>query len=253
MIFGLKRKRSIEEEPTDAEARAIVAEETDESEEFGEPDEGRADIVEATLEEAMDDVGPYSVAMTEDAGADRSDGPFDIDEVDLIEDTTPRKDFGALIITPWDGLQLQATMNPATRKLRTITAIWQGTGLEVALFAAPATGGLAQELREDIVEEAEQAGGSTTLSEGPFGTEVRRVLPVEGPKGEQLFHVSRVWFAEGPRWLLRGTLLGQASLGDAADPKARPFLEFFRNLVVRRGEKPMVPGELIELNAESEG
>jgi len=191
--------------------------------------------------------------MTEDAGADRSDGPFDIDEVDLIEDTTPRKDFGALIITPWDGLQLQATMNPATRKLRTITAIWQGTGLEVALFAAPATGGLAQELREDIVEEAEQAGGSTTLSEGPFGTEVRRVLPVEGPNGEQLFHVSRVWFAEGPRWLLRGTLLGQASLGDAADPKARPFLEFFRNLVVRRGEKPMVPGELIELNAESEG
>jgi hypothetical protein len=72
-------------------------------------------------------------------------------------------------------------------------------------------------------------------------------MPQTGPNGEQLFHVSRVWFAEGPRWLLRGTLLGEAALDASNDAKAGPFLEFFRNLVVRRGNKPMVPGELITM------
>lgn len=79
---------------------------------------------------------------------------------------------------------------------------------------------------------------------GEFGPELRRVLPQAGPKGEQLFHVSRVWYAEGPKWLLRGTLLGEAALEDDAT-EAAPFRELFRNLVVRRGSSPMVPGEPI--------
>ena len=66
-------------------------------------------------------------------------------------------------------------------------------------------------------------------------------------QGQQLFHVSRIWFAEGPRWLLRGTLLGEAALAEGGEAKAGPFVEFFRNLVVRRGDKPMVPGELITM------
>ena len=112
-----------------------------------------------------------------------------------------------------------------------------------------------EEIRDDLVEEAQQAGGSAELADGPFGTEVRRVMPQTGPNGEQMFHVSRVWFAEGPRWLLRGTLLGEAALAEAGDAKAGPFIEFFRNLIVRRGSKPMVPGELItmELPNRNEG
>ena len=70
---------------------------------------------------------------------------------------------------------------------------------------------------------------------------------MEGPEGEQLFHVSRIWLVEGPRWLLRGTLMGRAGMVEGESEPADVFVEFFRNVVVKRDEQPRVPGELIHL------
>jgi hypothetical protein len=254
VIFGRKHK-PVDSEPVDAEEGLEIVgddaggpepdldenvgddEYVDRSEDEGEFDD--ADQVEDELAAAQAD--------DSDVVDWRADGPFDAEEVELEADGVARIDLGALVVTPWDGLGLQLQVNEATRVVQAVTAVWKNSGLEVALFAAPASGGLADELREDVVEEAEQGGGTASLADGPFGTEVRRVLPQEGPGGEQLFHVSRIWFAEGPRWLLRGTLLGEAAIGDADAPLVAPFAEFFRNLVVRRGAKPMVPGELIPM------
>ena len=249
MMFGRKRTRDQAGEPAADEAVTVEA--------AAEEQPGDGDGVDEDLPEAVED-DPAELAEDDTEGDDvdpRADGPFDIDEVELGGDDVTRIDLGALILTPWQGLNLQLQVNEATRQVRAITGVWQKSGLEVTLFAAPASGGLADELRDDLVEEAGQAGGSAELADGPFGTEVRRVMPQTGPNGEQLFHVSRVWFAEGPRWLLRGTLLGEAALTEAGDGKAGPFIEFFRNLIVRRGSKPMVPGELItmELPNRNEG
>ena len=256
MIFGRKQK-PVDSEPvdTEAEALAIVGDDAGVPEvdpqsdaEGGEDDDLEAAEDEADLlleeEDAADETDEPD---DEDAVDWRADGPFDSEEVELGGDEVTRIDLGAVIVTPWDGLGLQLQVNEASQAVQAVTAVWKNSGLEVALFAAPASGGLADELREDVVEEAEQGGGSATVADGPFGAEVRRVLPQEGPGGEQLFHVSRIWFAEGPRWLLRGTLLGEAAIGGADAPLVAPFAEFFRNLVVRRGSKPMVPGELIPM------
>lgn len=176
----------------------------------------------------------------------RIDGPFDIDEVDLGTEV-PRIDLETVVITPWDGLNLQLQVDEQSRRVLAATGVWADSGLELVLFAAPARGGLAEELRVAAAAEAEELGGTVEIADGPFGPEIRRVLPHTGPQGEQLYHVSRVWFAEGPRWLLRGTLLGEAAL-DAEDlTKAAPFVEFFRNVVVRRGDQPMVPGDRITM------
>jgi len=249
VIFGRKRK-SATTDPIDTEEESleIVGDDAGEHEVDVDVDaeaEGDYDEVEdeAALEAAED-------AVSDVAGEDvdwRADGPFDSDEVDLTDDGVARIDLGALIVTPWEGLGLQLQVNEADRQVQAVTAVWKNSGLEVTLFAAPASGGLAEELREDAVDEAEQAGGTATLADGPFGSEVRRVLPQEGPGGEQMFHVSRIWFAEGPRWLLRGTLLGEAAVGEADAPVVAPFVELFRNLVVNRGDKPRVPGELIPM------
>lgn len=177
----------------------------------------------------------------------REDGPFDFDEVELSGDEVDRIDLGTLIITPWDGLNLQLQVDEATRKVITITGVWADSGLEIALFGAPASGGLAEQHRVEAIQEAEEAGGTVEEGVGPFGPELRRMIPQPGPKGERMFHVSRVWYAEGPRWMLRGTLLGEAALDPADESKAAPFLEFFRNLVVRRGSEPRVPGEQITM------
>ncbi len=249
MIFGRKRK-SATTDPIDTEEESleIVGDDAGEHEVDVDVDaeaDGEYDEVEdeAALEAAEE-------AVSDDAGDDvdwRADGPFDSEEVDLADDGVVRIDLGAVIVTPWEGLGLQLQVNEADRQVQAVTAVWKNSGLEVTLFAAPASGGLAEELREDAVDEAEQAGGTATLADGPFGSEVRRVLPQEGPGGEQMFHVSRIWFAEGPRWLLRGTLLGEAAVGEADAPVVAPFVELFRNLVVNRGDKPRVPGELIPM------
>ncbi len=255
MIFGRKRKPGNDPVDTEEEALEIVGEDADRDESDAPAAEPAAsDDVEAhDLDEEELDEDELAAAEAEVAGDGgdavdwRADGPFDAEEVDLSADGVTRIDLGALVVTPWDGLGLQLQVSEADRRVQAVTAVWKNSGLEVALFAAPASGGLAEELREDVVEEAEQAGGNATLADGPFGVEVRRVLPQEGAGGEQLFHVSRIWFAEGPRWLLRATLLGEAALGDVDAPAVAPFVEFFRNLVVRRGSNPMVPGELIPL------
>lgn len=177
----------------------------------------------------------------------REDGPFDLEEVDLSADQISRIDLGTLIITPWEGLNLQLQVDEATRKVLTVTGVWAESGLEVALFAAPASGGLAEQHRAEATQEATEAGGTVEEQIGPFGPELRRVIPQPGPKRERMFHVSRVWYAEGPRWMMRGTLLGEAALDPEDASKAAPFEEFFRNLVVRRGSEPRVPGEPITM------
>jgi hypothetical protein len=246
-MFGRKRKADEEtpDEPTtDATTEEAEADEAEAAEE-AEP-AGDADLVDEILE--LDDPDGLPDDDLDVPGFDaREDGPFDIDEVDLSGDEVQRIDLGTLIVTPWQGLNLQLQVQEATKQVRAITGIWRNSGIEITLFAAPASGNLAGEQQEELTEQAEQAGGSAEVAAGPFGPELRRVLPQTGPNGEQLFHVSRIWFAEGPRWLLRGTLMGEAALPDG-DAKAGPFVEFFRNLIVRRGSKPMVPGELLTMD-----
>jgi hypothetical protein len=232
VIFGRKRQAEVVVDDVDD----VDAEEQEQS----------ADADELIEEASTDEVDP-DVALDEADEPDwRADGPFDYDEVDLGDDVV-RIDLETLIVTPWDGLGLQLQVDEQSRAVQAVTGVWEESGLEVVLFAAPASGGLSAELREEAIEEAAEAGGSAEVVDGPFGPEIRRVLPAEGPKGEQLFHVSRVWFAEGPRWLVRGTLLGEAALESADAAKIAPFLEFYRNLVVHRGNKPMVPGERIAM------
>lgn len=235
MNFGRKRTQ-VAEKIDDEEGRQIVGEDADEP-----VDDPEAEAPETGADADLDESGDDT-----DAEDWRVDGPFDFEEVDISSDGVARIDLGALIVTPWDGLGLQLQVDEQSRQVRSVTGVWHDSGLEVSLFAAPASGGLADDLRAEAVEEAEQAGGSAEIVTGEFGPELRRVLPQTGPKGEQLFHVSRVWYAEGPKWLLRGTLLGEAAL-DPESKEAAPFRELFHNLVVRRGSSPMVPGELIAM------
>lgn len=213
--------------------------------------EAKREQVEAFEDEPTtdDDAGDLveDASDSEDAIDPRADGPFDYEEVALDADDIERITFGPLIITPFEGLGLQLHGNPDTGIVQALLATFEDSGLELALFAAPRSGDLADELRVEIVEEAAQGGGHAQEASGPFGPEVRRVMPVDGPEGEQLFHVSRVWLVEGPRWLLRGTLMGQAAMAEGEDAPSDVFVEFFRNVVVRRDEAPRVPGELIQL------
>ncbi|MFV0405506.1 MAG: DUF3710 domain-containing protein [Propioniciclava sp.] len=216
---------------------------------------GQRDADVAQGDDVVDDTSAEEAVTANAVDEDiRSDGPFDYTEVDLEDDSVDlhahgmaRITYGPLIITQPRDIKVQLQGDPQAKAVYSLLAHHEGSGIEVALFAAPRSGDMAEELREDIIEEASQGAGNAETSPGPFGTEIRRVLPVEGPEGEQLFHVSRIWLVTGPRWLLRGTLMGKAALVEGTNAPADFFVEFFRNIVVRRDDEARSPGELIHL------
>ena len=152
-----------------------------------------------------------------------------------------------MIITGFGGAELRLQVAEETQQIVSAMLIKGDSALELGAYAAPRSGGLWPELREEIIEAATEAGGSAALVEGPFGVELRRLLPVTTPDGEQGYQPSRMWVVEGPRWLLRGILYGQAALEEHLDPPVADLLTAFREVVVRRGEEAKSPGDLLPL------
>ena len=121
--------------------------------------------------------------------------------------------------------------------------------LRVHAFAAPRSAGLWQDVRQEIAEELSSAGTTAEETEGPFGTEVFAHVPVE--PGNPAAGTTPVRFigVDGPRWLLRGLIIGGAASG--AEP-VEPFEELLSDIVVVRGDHPMPPRDMLELRLPPE-
>ena len=240
MIFGRFKRKDDEERDLD--------------EALDETDDSQDDAVEVTdeLDEADDSEDDLDEWERLDASRDwREDGPFDISEVDLDADEVERLDFGCVVLTPFEGIQMQLQVDQRTKKVQSALAMAGPSAIEIALFAAPAQTSMVAEIRDEMIAATQKSGGKVSLVEGPFGTEVRRIIPMTDPKGNRVFHVSRTWFAEGPRWLLRGVVMGEAGQASGVDGVSELLYEFFSNSVVRRDQQPRVPGDLIPMTLPS--
>ncbi len=239
MIFGRKNRSADVEEVDDELLEAEPADDDDAS-------AGDDDLHDDFDEMDEPDDGDEWAAL--DASRDwRQDGPFDLSEVDLDADDIERLDFGALILTPFDGMQMQLQVDQQSGLVQAVLVMHQQSAIEIALFAAPAQSSMAAEIRDQMAEATVNAQGTVTLAEGPFGTEIRRVMPIQDEAGQQVDHVSRTWFAEGPKWALRGVLMGEAGMQEGVEGPTEMLFEFFANTVVRRGHDPKVPGVLIPM------
>jgi Protein of unknown function (DUF3710) len=247
MIFRRRKREEaeaaeVEEEVTNVSDAAEDAEESDTSDEDTDP--GDLDTEDLDSREW------------------RSDGPFDLTEVDLDEETPegqPRIDLGSMLVTGFPGAELRLQVAEESQQVVSVMLIGGDSAIELGAYASPRTGGFWPELREELIESATDAGGSAAVVEGPFGVELRRLLPVTTPEGEQGYQPSRMWVVEGPRWLLRGIVYGQAALEDGVDGPVAPLVTAFRQVVVRRNDQAMAPGDLLplelpkDLTAEPQG
>ena len=233
-MFGRKKRND------EVETDEGIDEELETTEEA--PDD--PDVEETTDE---DEPGEEKDASTYRINLDREDGPFDIDEVDLDADDVERIDFGSLIVTPFENMQMQIQLDQASGAVQSLLVVQGNSAIEVALFAAPASTVMIDEVHEEMVRGTAAQGGEANVGPGPMGAELRRIVPMKGPDGEDGYHVSRTWLAQGPRWLLRGVLMGESALGEKLDATGQLLLEFFCNLVVRRDDSPRVPGDVIPL------
>ena len=147
--------------PTDEE----TVEETTDEETVEETDDDEEIVEEMTDEEKWAEI---------DEMFDRDEGPFDIDEVDLDEDDVQRIDLGALVVTPFEAMQLQLQVDEPRQQVQSFLVGDGASAMEVALFAGPRRTSMLAEIREEIAAATEKEGGEITLLEGPFGVELRR-------------------------------------------------------------------------------
>ena len=154
-------------------------------------------------------------------GTGASVGPWDVTE------TCPgreRIDLGSLLVPTAQGLDVQLN------------------------FAAPKRAGLWDDIRRELIDELNAAGGRGEEAEGPFGPEVRARVPAE-PSAGTGSQPARFLGADGPRWFLRGVISGPAA-GQPA--QAKVLEDVFADTVVVRGEHPMPPRDLLELRLPAE-
>lgn len=184
-------------------------------------------------------------------------GPYDSSEIDLAAPGPQRIDLGGLVITPLQGMELRLQIDEASQTVVAALLVLGDSALELRAFAASRTGGLWDELRKEISSETSRRGGVVTENHGqvhfrgkPPRPELKVIVPVRAPDGSQVSQVSRIMGIDGPRWFLRGTLVGRA----AGEPQlAEPLLQALTQVVVVRGKAPMAPRDMIPLHLPEQG
>lgn len=165
-------------------------------------------------------------------------GPFDISEITGIR---PYIDFGSIKVLPRDGLQLRLEVNEANKQLVAISMDFQGSTLQVQAFSAPKTSGLWKQVSGEIEDQLKSQGATVNVVSGILGDELHALASSAAAAEPQPVRFIAV---DGPRWMLRGVVMGKAAQNDAA---AQDMIALFRELVVVRGDQPMPPGQLLAL------
>jgi hypothetical protein len=174
-----------------------------------------------------------------------TEGPWD--EADAPDDGLERIDLGALRVPALPGMELRLEVGPQ-QQIGGATMVLGESTRSVAVFAAPRAGGVWDDVRAELARTASGQGGSLTEVDGPFGRElagtVTATAPGDGGAPMQMRLPARFLGVDGPRWFLRGTVIGPAGAGGEA---ARAIDDAFRAVVVVRGNEPMPVREPLPL------
>ncbi len=180
-------------------------------------------------------------AAAGDAGEELVVGPYDADEIP--EDGLERVDLGSLLIAPEEGRELRLQVDESTGNVQSVMLAGADGAIELRAFAAPRNGDLWTEVRPQIAADTAQRGGTATEREGRFGTELLCEMQVQRAEGTAT-QPSRIVGINGPRWLLRATLLGRPAI----DPdSSADWEELLTRVAVRRGNHALPVGEPLPL------
>lgn len=199
-----------------------------------------------------DDDEPGGWDYAADAGAEAeqgtpglSGGPWDANEAYPERE---RADFGSLLVPVAPNQQIELATDG--QRFIWVTIKSGHSELRVHAFAAPKSGDLWEEVRQEIGAELASAVGTNSQEiSGPFGTEVFAHVPVDPANPGAGTSPVRFIGVDGPRWLLRGLIIGPAASG-AESPV--PFEEILSDVVVVRGDHPMPPRDMLELRLPPE-
>lgn len=171
-------------------------------------------------------------------------GPYDADELPDAVAAVERVDLGSLVLAPFPGRELRLQVDEGTGVVQAALLTADDGALELRAFAAPRNGDLWGEVRPQLATDVQSRGGSVAEREGRWGIELVCQLEVQLPDGQSGVQVSRIIGINGPRWLLRATLLGRPAVDEEY---AQSWEDGLTDVVVRRGAGAMPVGEALPL------
>lgn len=177
------------------------------------------------------------ILNSSESGKALNRGPWDSDDLNAPKDLV---DFGSVLFVPNPGVGVRADIEETSQRVVAISFDYKESVLQVQAFASSKGTSLWDEVVEDIYTSLSSQNVSTEKTAGPYGVEIHAELPSSNGKTQKV----RMFGFSGDRWLLRGTISGAA----ITDPEQRAELEdVFRGLVVKRGEVPLPPREILPL------
>ncbi len=169
-------------------------------------------------------------------------GPWDAEE--RPDDSVPRIDLGSLQVAQVKGLELRLQVDQKSQVVQAVVLTGEDGALELRAFAAPRGGTLWDEVRPQIAAQIAQRGGTAGERVGRWGPELVVQSPVSQGDGAPGVQQSRILGIDGPRWMLRATLLGKPAVDGQA---AAAWEGVLSQTVVRRGSEPKPVGEALPI------
>jgi hypothetical protein len=187
-------------------------------------------------------------ARTPDAPAakpPRPHGPWDVEELDdRPAHVAPRLDLGGVRIRPPAGFKVQIQVDATTQRSTSVTLVGDQGALALVVVAAAKSKPQWPVTMRALQSDADRRGGTVAEGNGPWGPVLRITIPVTLPDGKQGVQPSVALGIDGPRWMLRATILGKAALDQE---QMNTMMAIVQDTVVVRGEEPMAPGEVVPL------
>lgn len=209
------------------------------------PEDSAAQI-EVELEGVPEEITEYgsefpAVGQAE-GNFDRSEGPYDIAEVDLATENV--LDVGAIKLRLLPEVSVRVEVDQTSKKPIAVTLVRGQGAVQVRAFAAPRSGGLWVKSRGELHEQIRASGGQAAEVRGTFGDEVHAGMPAKGPDGKTTgLQPMRFVGIEGPRWLIQGIFMGEGAVPDAA----AAVEEALKTVIVDRGAEPLPAGAMLPL------
>ncbi|WP_075889699.1 DUF3710 domain-containing protein [Actinomyces provencensis] len=169
-------------------------------------------------------------------------GPRTPDEVDTGSGYV---DMGSLLIPAVPGMQLRTQVAQDKRTVLRALVVLGASGIQISVAAAPRSGGVWDEVREQIRSGMESDGATVVPTTTRYGEELLADMLVTLPDGSRATSRMRVIGREGPRWFARIDVLGPAAQTPEAGAEVEKVID---RLVIVRDDLPRARLDLLPLH-----
>ena len=172
-------------------------------------------------------------------------GPRSLSEVDT---STGYIDMGSVRIPAIQGMQLRTQVADDKKTVLRVLIVLGASGIQMSVAAAPRSGGVWDEVREQLRSSLEQSGGRIEDVETRYGHELLADMPVTLPDGREATSRMRIIGREGDRWFARVDIIGPAAQSLEAGADIERVID---RIVVVRDEQPRARLDLLPLHVPS--